>query len=257
MNFRSIGTLAPAVILVSLLIAKPAWAQSPTEDANRWEFTVAPYILAPHMDGQVTIRGITSDVDVGPGDILERLDFGAMLYLEMANRDWSISLDGLYMNLGETGLTPITDREVEVDMKQLAIQATGLYRVASWAEIGIGGRFNSIEGGLFAAPGEVVLPGIDVSDTKTWFDPLIAARLTVPLESKWHLGISGDVGGFGIGSDFAWQVFPFVGYRFSRLFELALGYRALGMDYKTGSGDELFIYDMVIFGPQLGFVFRF
>jgi hypothetical protein len=113
MDSRYIRTLAPAVILVSLLIAKPAWAQSPTEDANRWEFTVAPYILAPHMDGQTTIRGFPVDVDVGPGDILERLDFGAMLYLEMANRDWSISLDGLYMNLGETVLTPITGREVE------------------------------------------------------------------------------------------------------------------------------------------------
>ncbi len=131
------------------------------------------------------------------------------------------------------------------------------WRAATWAEIGIGGRFNSLKGGLFVAPGEIVLPGIDVSETKNWFDPLIAARLTAPLESKWHLGISGDVGGFGIGSDFAWQVFPFVGYRFSRLFELALGYRALGMDYKTGSGDELFVYDMVIFGPQLGLVFRF
>ena len=257
MNFRSIGTLAPAVIIVSLLIAKPVSAQAPTEDANRWGFTVAPYLVFPHMDGQTTIRGFPVDVDVGPSEVFERLDFGAMLYLEMANRDWSISLDGLYMNLGETGLTPITGREAEVDMKQLAIQATGMWRAATWAEIGIGGRFNSLKGGLFVAPGEIVLPGIDVSETKNWFDPLIAARLTAPLESKWHLGIRGDVGGFGIASDFAWQVFPFVGYRFSRLFELGLGYRAIGMKYETGSGDDLFVYDMVIFGPQLGLVFHF
>ena len=103
----------------------------------------------------------------------------------------------------------------------------------------------------------MVLAGIDVSQTKTWFDPLIAARLTAPLESKWHLGMSGDIGGFGIASDFAWQVFPFVGYQFSRLFEVTLGYRALGMTYETGNGRDLFVYDMVIFGPQLGLVFRF
>lgn len=256
MNLWSIRSLALAVILVSLLIAKAAWGQAQAEDSDRWGFTVAPYLLSPHMDGRVTIRGIQSDVDVGPGDIFERLDFGAMLYLEMAHRDWSISLDGLYMNLGEKGLTPVTDREAEVDMKQLAIEARGMWRAASWAEIGIGGRLNSIKGGLFAAPGNV-LSGIDVSQTKTWFDPLIAARLTAPLKSKWHLGISGDIGGFGIASDFAWQVFPFVGYRFSRLFELTLGYRALGMKYETGSGRDLFVYDMVIFGPQLGLVFRF
>jgi hypothetical protein len=241
---------------MSLLIAKPAWGQARAEDSDRWGFTVAPYLLFPHMDGRVTVRGIPSYVDVGPGDIFERLDFGAMLYLEMANRDWSISLDGLYMNLGEKGLTPVTGREAEVDMEQLAIEARGMWRAASWAEIGIGGRLNSIKGGLFVAPGEA-LPGIDVSQTKTWFDPLIAVRLTAPLESKWHLGISGDIGGLGIGSDFAWQVFPFAGYRFSRLFELTLGYRALGMKYETGSGKNLFVYDMVIFGPQLGLVFRF
>jgi hypothetical protein len=244
------------MILLSLLIATPASGQAPVEDSGRWRFTVAPYLIFPHMNGQVTIRGNPVDTDVGPSEIFERLDFGAMLYLEMANRNWSIGLDGLYMNLGEKGLTPITEREAEVDMKQLAIQVTGMWRAASWAEIGIGGRLNSIKGGLFVAPGEMVLQGIDVSETKTWFDPLIAARFTAPLE-RWHLGIRGDIGGFGIASDFAWQVAPVVGYRFSRLFELALMYRALGMKYETGSGEDLFVYDMVTFGPQIGLVFRF
>jgi hypothetical protein len=261
MNCRSVSRLASLLAALSILLpslfATPALGQAPPDDANRWEFTVAPYLLFPHMDGQTSIRGNPVDVDVGPSEIFERLDFGAMLYMEMANRDWAITLDGLYMNLGETGQTPITGRDAEVNMKQLAVEATGMRRVAPWAEIGIGGRINSIEGGLFVAPGEVVLPGIDVSDTKTWFDPLIVARLTAPLVSRWQLGLRGDVGGFGIGSEFAWQVFPYVGYRFGRVFELAVGYRAIGVKYDTGSGDDFFLYDMVIFGPQIGLKFHF
>ena len=35
------------------------------------------------------------------------------------------------------------------------------------------------------------------------------------------------------------------------------GYRAPGMKYETGSGDDCFLYDMVIFGPQLGITLRF
>ena len=241
--------------LLGLVAPTGAAAQDASPD-GRWEFTIAPYLLFPHMDGQVTMRGHPVEVDVGPSEMFENLDFGAMLVLEMANRDWAITLDGLYMNLGEKGETPETERAAEVDMKQLGIQATGLRRVASWAEIGIGGRLNSLEGGLFVAPGDVVLPGIDVSQTKTWFDPLIAARLTAPLESRWKLGLWGDFGGFGIGSEFAWQVFPHVGYRFGSLFELDVGYRALGMKYETGSGNELFVYDMIIFGPQIGLVFH-
>ena len=140
-------------------------------------------------------------------------------------------------------------------MKQLALEVTAMRRLASWAEVGVGGRLNVIEGGLFVEEGQV-LPGIDVSQTKTWFDPLIAARFIAPLK-RWQLGVSGDIGGFGIGSDLAWQANPFVGYRFSRLFELAAAYRWLGMDYETGSDTDMFRYDMVTFGPEIGFVFHF
>lgn len=249
------------VVVAALLAGSShvAIAQSPAaeEDSPGWEFVVAPYLLFPNMNGQTSVRGNPVDVDLGPGDIFDNLDFGAMLYLELANRDMAFTLDGLYMNLGADGKTPVTERDASVDMKQLGITATAMWRIGSWAEIGAGGRFNSLDGGVKIAPGDVVLPGIDVSDKKSWFDPLIVARFTAPLESNWKLGIRGDVGGFGVGSDFTWQVFPFVGYRFSDLFEISGGYRALGMDYKTGSGDDYFLYDMVIFGPQLGLVFHF
>ena len=253
-----VGFAAAVLILLPPALATPAVAQAPPDGANRWEFTVAPYLLFPHMNGETTIRGNPVDVDVEPSDIFERLDFGAMLYLEMANQNWAITLDGLFMNLGETGQLPVTGREAEVDMKQLALEVTGMRRLASWAELGVGGRLNVIESGLFVEEGQV-LPGIDVSDTNTWFDPLIVARLMAPLENRWRLGVNGDIGGFGIGSDFAWQVYPFIGYRFARVFELAVAYRALGVDYETGSeGEEdFFRYDMVTFGPQIGFLFHF
>ena len=255
----ALGRIAVVAAVILAGSAHVAPAQSPAADNDNpgWGFVVAPYLLFPNMNGQTSVRGNPVDVDLDPGDIFDKLDFGAMLYLEMANRDWAITLDGLYMNLGASGMTPLTGRAAEVDMKQLGITATGMWRVESFAEIGIGGRFNSIEGGLIVAPGDIVLPGLDVSDTQSWFDPLIVLRFTAPLESSWKLGIRGDVGGFGMGSDITWQVFPFVGYRFSNLFEISGGYRALGMDYKTGSGTDAFLYDMVIFGPQLGLVFHF
>ena len=43
----------------------------------------------------------------------------------------------------------------------------------------------------------------------------------------------------------------------SSLFELVLAYRALGMDYETGNGADLFVYDLVTFGPEIGFLFHF
>ncbi len=141
-------------------------------------------------------------------------------------------------------------------MKQFVLETTVLRRVSSWAEIGLGGRLNNVDATLDIAPGEI-LPGTLVLETNTWFDPFVAARLSVPLEGSWRLGVRGDFGGFGIGSDYAWQVYPTVGYRFSQLFELAFAYRALGMKYETGSDDTLFVYDILTFGPELGFLFHF
>jgi len=253
MRISSIGSFVAVFVL--LVAFTPAHAQDDTAESNRWGFVIAPYLVAPHMNGQITVRDIPVDVDIGPSEIFDNLDFAFMLYLEMANQDWAIGLDGLYMNLGAKGQTPVTARDAEVDMKQLGITASGMRRVATWAEVGLGLRLNSIQGGLKVAPGQV-LPGQDVSQTTTWLDPLFVARFIAPLASRWRLGLRGDLGGFGLGSDFTWQVFPFVGYRFSRLFELSVGYRALGIDYETGSGTELFRYDMVIFGPQIGFIFR-
>jgi hypothetical protein len=64
------------------------------------------------------------------------------------------------------------------------------------------------------------------------------------------------VGGFGIGSDFSYQAQGFVGYRFTRLFQLTAGYRVLGMNYDKGSGENRFRYKMNIFGPTIKFGFN-
>ena len=256
MRIRSIVLNAVAALFATALV-QPAAAQD--ADPDRWGLTVAPYFVFPNMSGETGLGDVTVDVDANPGDIFDKLQFGFMMFLEMSNRDWAVGIDGLYMNLGQNGQTPILGRQTEVDMKQLAIQTNILRRVATWAEVGLGVRLNSIESGLMVAPGDVVLPGIDVKKEETCLDPLIAARFTIPMQSKWRLGLQGDIGGFGIASDFAWQVFPFVGYRFSPVFELAGGYRAIGMKYDTGEPGttDYFLYDMVIFGPQLGIVLRF
>ena len=244
------------LIFCSAAFGAPAVAQAAQDDAAGWQFVVAPYLLVPHMNGEVNVGGTVSEVDVGPGDIFENLDFGAMLHLEMANPNWAITIDGYYVDLGAVGDIPESGQTADVDLKQWMFEVDGLWRAAEWAEVGIGARINSIEGSLFAeALGPA--PEIDESSKHTWFDPVIVARVTAPLENRWRLGVRGDIGGFGIGSSFTWQVRPFVGYRFADLFELVLTYRALGIDYETGSGAELFAYDVVTFGPELGFVFHF
>jgi hypothetical protein len=66
-----------------------------------------------------------------------------------------------------------------------------------------------------------------------------------------------EVGGFGVGSTFTWQVFPTLGFSLSKRASLELGYRWLDIDYKTGENTTLFKYDVLTQGPIVGFAFRF
>ena len=65
----------------------------------------------------------------------------------------------------------------------------------------------------------------------------------------------GDLGGVGTISDLPWQARA--DYRFSKLFQLGLGYRYIGMDYEKGSGNDRFLYDVNTYGPALKFGFHF
>ena len=79
----------------------------------------------------------------------------------------------------------------------------------------------------------------------------------LPMGEAWTFNLRGDVGGFGVGSDFAWQLFPYVSWQFGERASMQAGYRAISMDYDEGSGLSEFKYDVVTQGAQLGVTFRF
>jgi hypothetical protein len=142
-----------------------------------------------------------------------------------------------------------------VQFKQGVVQLSGFRRVAPWAELLIGGRLNVLSGSLYRVG--AVLDTLDVGKSRVWFDPFVGARLQVPGTGRFRLGVRGDVGGFGIGSKFAWQLYPVIGFRIARWFEVAAAYRWLSMDYETGTDAERFAYDVTTFGPELGLMFHF
>ena len=75
-----------------------------------------------------------------------------------------------------------------------------------------------------------------------------------PVE-QWTLRGRADIGGFGITSNLTWQLAAYVDFRASDLIAIVGGYRFLGNDYETGSGNELLHYDVTVSGPALGLTF--
>jgi hypothetical protein len=73
--------------------------------------------------------------------------------------------------------------------------------------------------------------------------------------------LSGDVGGFGVGSKFSWQALALLEHEIYRsktaTWSAMLGYKALSVDYSRGSGLSLYEFDMTMHGPIFGLTARF
>ena len=180
-----------------------------------------------------------------------------MLYTEASKGSWAFGSDVIFMDLEQDVTGSALVESGELSAKQFAWELAALKRLAPWLEVGIGGRLNNIKAGVDLVKTFGNPRAEERSLNKTWVDPIIIVRSKGIVHEKWLLQFRGDLGGFGIGSDFAWQLQAYTGYQFSKLFQVTAGYRIISMDYDKGSGNERFRYDINTSGPvvRLGFNF--
>jgi hypothetical protein len=235
--------LASAMVVLAAGAVTPASAQN---SGDEWDVLVAPYLMGASMSGTTTIRGLEADVKVSASDIFSNLQFGAMGFLVAKKGNWGVGADVIWMALGTTV------RETNVDFNQGAFAVYGLRSLGSAADLTFGLRVNTLQG-------DVTFKRIDVSRSqdKTWVDPIVGVILRTPGTHRVQLRTYTEVGGFGAGSDFTWQVFPSLGIKLTDKASFEIGYRWLDIDYNAGEGNERFAYDMLTQGPVAGLGLRF
>jgi len=231
------------------------------ETPSRWQFVFAPYLLAPTIEGDATIGRLPStSLNVSPGTIFENLDFGAMAHFEaLFDERFGAVLDIAYMDLGSGTTLPRVGGSVSSGVKQAVTEVSFGYRFLNggraWAEAYAGGRWWYNELSVSAS-----VPGNTFSRTITeqWVDPIIGLRGQAFVSDKWSVFGSGNIGGFGLVSDFTWGLQAGAGYHFNDRWALHLQYKATGVDYDNGeTGTGAFSYDTVTHGPLAGLAFRF
>jgi hypothetical protein len=239
---RYVGLFA-VVALVTAGTPVPAVAQSAPDE---WNVLVAPYLMGAAMSGTTTVRGLDVDVDLSASDIFSNLQFGAMGVVVARKGVWGFGSDLIWMALGTTV------RDTNVDFNQGAFAFYGLRQLSPAADVTFGLRVNTLQG-------ELTFKGPDVTrnQDKSWLDPIAGITLRTQADHRAQLRLYTEVGGFGAGSDFTWQVFPTVSLRLTQNTSLDFGYRWLDLDYATGEGNEEFRYDVLTQGPVVGFGFRF
>ena len=253
-----------ALIILFLGLSFQSFSQDLKNDSivksKKWDFLIDVYMLFPNMDGETGIgNSITVPIDANTGDIFSTLKLGGMLYFEAHNRKWSVNTDFVFMNL-EKDITPgILIESGTAGMNQYIWEVAGLYRIVKFLEVGVGGRLNYLSAEIDAMRNVLPIGSEELTayKSKTFYDPIIITRLSTDIKGKWLFQFRGDLGGFGVGSDFTWQLQGYLGYRFKKVFQLTAGYRILGIDYDKGEDLERFLFNVNEFGPvvRLGFYF--
>lgn len=93
----------------------------------------------------------------------------------------------------------------------------------------------------------------EVSGSRSWVDPIIAARMRHWLNRRVFLNLYGDVGGFGVGSRLTWAAACGLGYQAKDDLALELYYRVYSVDYENDG----FLYDATLHGVFAGLAFSF
>ena len=228
-------------------------------DPGQWHFLIEPYFMFANVHGTEGIGNLPDiHVDQSPSDIFNHLKFGAMIYAEASKGPWKISSDLIYLKLGANVSGTRLIYSGDASTKQLSWELALLRKFTPWLDAGLGAQLNSISADYNIAintPAGAFITG--GSRSKTWVDPSIIGNAHFDLSPKWSLLIRGNIGGFGIGSKFYWQMQAYAGYHLSQLFSISAGYRAIGIDYESGSGADRFLYDVNTFGPVIRFGFSF
>jgi hypothetical protein len=245
--------LLSAVALVSVVALSPSVATA-QDAADQWKKTLFIYGMGVAIDGDAQIGPLQLDVDLSKSDVFDALKFGAMAAYRVENDEWSFTGDVTFMNLGQTARGDRNIVRGELGTKQLTVMGTVGRRLTPRLE----GLFSLVYVDLSAdLEVRVANQRLRASRDADWVDPLIGLQYVAPFADKWSLSLRGDVGGFGVGSEFIWQAWAGARRQNTESFSWYLGYRALGYDYEDGSGLSFQHYDLVQHGPVAGIAFTF
>jgi hypothetical protein len=276
-----------ALVVVQALAGPLAYGQgtsTPEQAAkSRWEFDIIPYFWMAGLSGDITIKGVPANVNASFSDIASDLDFGAQMHMEAHKDRWGLFLDTTYMKLSMSGgatrvrsgpageVQETTQVQADIGAKEWLVELGGTYNAGRWslgegtavAVDALGGvRYwyfkTNIDVGIQQTLGdfsEYLAPTI--SGTKEWIDPFVGVRLRFDLPKNFMVVLRGDVGGFDVGSQLSWNLAGYVGYNISRVVSLWAGYRALYVNYESGSGFDKFVFNVTMYGPVIGMGFRF
>lgn len=257
-HIRVITAALCAFPITSFAGPQPAETITTPPAASAWEFRITPYAWLTAIDGTNGPSADPVEVDAGFSDIADFIEMAAALQVEARHGRWGFLADAFYSELGGSGTAPgPAQAEVDITFEQFLGELEVLYRVSEspthFVDFYAGLRYNKLSLDLEIEGSGPLDADREESADRGWADPIVGLRGQWNINEKWYLAGKGDIGGFGMNSDLTWNIQGTVGYNFTEMFSMELGYRAFDTDYE----EDGFIYDITQSGLLLSANFRF
>ncbi len=252
-----------------------------------WTYRFTPYGWLTALDGTQTVRGRSVKVDASFADIVEESDTLVALmgdfearngpFALLANVVWSkigVERNNIRSRSLAPGVTGTLGTALNLDIEMAIAEVGFAYEVFRTGPLAFdilgGARYwyqeadLSLDATAAGRVGDLEVAGARAfarSGSVEWLDPLIGGRIRYTVAPGHELLLRGDIGGFGVGSDFSWQAIGAYGLELGTYqgitFSGMVGYRALYVDYAQGEGRQRYEFDMLQHGPVLGISARF
>jgi len=243
----------------------PVAPAAPVAPSSDWAAEITLYGWAIGINGTVQTfpRVPPVHANVGFNELLKNLDGGIMLSASAIADRYVFFGDLIYAKVSPKKNFRIDPRydlsgTMTLDLNDFMGLAAGGYRVyadpTTSLDLLIGARVFSVGTSVNFAldAGSRQLADAQLADrTKTWVDGVVGARAVYKLTDNVRLTGIAFVG--GLSSRYEWDLFASIGYDFNKNWGAFVGYRALGVNYRSDG----FIYDVVQQGPLVGITARF
>jgi opacity protein-like surface antigen len=204
------------------------------DTTNNWSFDITPYLWVASVDADTSLSHSPSPTSSGVDHFDTRISAGAMIAARAQYRSVGILVDFAWLRLNTEATDPgpaYSDSELKSDFihSTLALTYSLPLQGKFHADVLAGARLWHVSEKLELESG--TSPGFETSEDKTWVDPVFGADLRYDLGKRWQATVKGTVGGFGVSSDLAWEVFAGVSYRITDWCSAIAGYRYLHEEY--------------------------
>jgi hypothetical protein len=250
--------------MASLLIC--LWLPATVARAADWEWIVAPYVWGSDISLDVTANNEpVLDGDLDFSDLLDKIDFAAMVHFEGSSGKAGFYVDVLALSTSDdqkiSANPPLPGgTEVSSDVDTEIYEAGGFYRLLSGDQI-----FDVLLGARlieFDQKNDIDLPSPSTLETtvelsKSFLDVVLGARYGRSFGKRWDLVVLGNVSTGD--TELTWNALATLGIRLGKTdrYGLRFGWRHMDIDIEETDDGVDIETDLVLSGPAAAFTFRF